>query len=186
MKRILYIFVGLVLLCSCAGRSNSPVWKTQKDAEEEFVSTLTAADTAAVLELTDKFMSLVKDDKVEDAVGMVTVLFEGVLYKPSDDYFVELVNLYRSMRIASYTLDKYFFTTEGNNDVSYMTESKTIVGDSPMKLRVVFNPVKVDDSWYLALKDGTQSSKLLPKDKQIHDMAPAPESIRLNTRPSEQ
>lgn len=120
---------------------------------------------------------------MEEAVDMITVLSNNVVYKPSDRYYLELVSRFRSMRISSYNIEKYYFTTEGNNDVCYLTKSVTSDGEATMEIRITFNPIKVDGTWYLALKDGNQSSKLLPKDRQIHDMAPAPESVRLNTKP---
>lgn len=186
MKKVLYILLGLAFVCSCHHGSRVPAYKTHLDAETEFVKSLSASDTAAVLGLTDRFMSLVRDGDVADAVGMITVVSQNVVYKPSDRYFLELVNRFTNMDVDSFTLLDYYFTTEGNNDVRYMTESTPDGAAAPIKVKVTFNPVKVDGQWYLALKDGNQSSKFLPKDKQIHDMAPAPESIRLNTRPSEQ
>lgn len=183
MKRILYILLGLALLCSCGSRSKAPAMRTQKDAEEEFTSSLTVNDTTTVLNLTETFMSLVKADKVEEAVDMITVLSQGVVYKPSDDYYAELVGRFRGMKVDSYKLDKYYFTTEGNNDVCYVTQCMAY-GDTPMTIKITFNPICVDGEWFLALKDGNQPSKLLPKDKQVHDMAPAPAKVRLNTRPS--
>lgn len=142
---------------------------------------MSANDTTAVLDLTGLFMSLVQSDRVEQAVDMITVLSQGVVYKPSDDYYDELVNRFRGLHINSYKLDKYFFTTEGNNDVCYVTECGS--ESNPMILKITFNPICVEGKWYLALKDGNQSSKLLPNDKQVHDMAPAPSKVRLNTRP---
>ncbi|MDO5443853.1 MAG: hypothetical protein Q4G10_09300 [Bacteroidia bacterium] len=183
MKRILYILLGLALLCSCGSRSKAPSMRTQKDAEEEFTSSLTVNDTTVVLNLTETFMSLVKADKVEEAVDMITVLSQEVVYKPSDDYYAELVDRFRGMKISSYELYKYYFTTEGNNDVCYVAESHAF-GNTPTNIKVTFNPICVDGKWFLALKDGNQSSKLLPEDKQVHDMAPAPAKVRLNTRPS--
>lgn len=184
MKRILYIVFCLVIISSCGPKVKSSDLKTQKDAELEFTSSLTVNDTTAVLNLTDTFMSLVKEDKVEDAVSMITVLYQGVLYKPSDKYFQELVDRYRNMKISSYELQQIFFTTEGNNDVCYSTEAHMFGSSEPMNIKITFNPICVDGNWYLALKDGNQSSKLLPKDKQVHELAPAPAKVRLNTKPS--
>lgn len=186
MRRILFILLGISILCSCNRSSKAPVYRTHLDAENEFVASLSASDTTAMLGLTDKFMSLVKDGYVVDAVNMITVLSNSVVYKPSDNYFDELVNRFSSMQIASYNLAGYYFTTEGNNDVCYQTVSKSVNGREPKNVKVTFNPIKVDGEWFLTLKDGNQSSKFLPKDKQVNDLAPAPESIRLNKRPSEQ
>ena len=94
-----------------------------------------------------------------------------------------MVDRYRSMKISSYKLENVFFTTEGNNDVCYSTVSHLYGMDQPMNIKITFNPVCVDGKWFLALKDGNQSSKLLPKDKQVHDLAPAPAKVRLNTKP---
>ena len=156
--------------------------KTHIEAEEEFLSTLTESDTTAVLGLADKFMSLVKEGSVSEAVDMITVLYEGVVYKPADEYYSELVSRFTRMKIISYELYKYYFTTEGNNDVCYDAYFIPAAGSEPMKIKITFNPIKVDGAWMLSLKDGNQSSKLLPKDKQVHDMAPAPAPVRLNVR----
>jgi hypothetical protein len=42
--------------------------------------------------------------------------------------------------------------------------------------------VYVDGQWYLTFKDGSQSSLDLPVDKQVHELAPAPDAPRLNKR----
>ena len=47
-------------------------------------------------------------------------------------------------------------------------------------MKLMFNPVYIDGSWYLTFKDGSQSSRDLPLDKQIHELAPAPNAPRLN------
>ena len=49
-------------------------------------------------------------------------------------------------------------------------------------MKLMLNPVYVDGQWYLTFKEVGQSSKALPKEKQIHDLAPAPNAPRLNKR----
>jgi hypothetical protein len=46
----------------------------------------------------------------------------------------------------------------------------------------MLNPVYVNGKWFLTFKDLGQSSKALPADKQIHELAPAPTAPRLNKK----
>jgi hypothetical protein len=50
-------------------------------------------------------------------------------------------------------------------------------------MKLMFNPVFIDGQWYLTFKDGSQSSKDLLPENQVHEMAPAPKDIRLNKKP---
>lgn len=184
MKKTLFILaVTALLVSSCGPRySGDNGEKTQKDAEAEFVSSLSPSDSLALMEKTEKCMSLFAEGNVAEAVDMIHVLYNSVVYKKSASYTAELINRFTSFPVLSYKLNYVSFSTQGNNDVSY---TYLFGPDDAYSMKLMFNPVFVDGEWYLTFKDGSQSSRDLPLNKQIHEMAPAPADIRLN-KPAEQ
>jgi hypothetical protein len=114
---------------------------------------------------------------------MIYVLYDDVLYKKSDSYSAELQMRFRMFPVRSYERLYYSFSTEGNNDISYSYVFSPAKDGSPAQtMKLMFNPVYVDGQWYLALKDVGMSSKDLPKELQIHELAPAPNTPRLNRK----
>lgn len=181
MKKVIFILAALTVLASCnrgPKYSGAHGEKTQIDAEKEFVSSISNVDSLAVVTLSDRFMSLLKDGKISEAVDMIYVLHDNVLYQKNDSFSNDLIRRFTMFPVVSYKLNYFSFSTAGNNDVSY-TYSFT-EDEASSKMKLMFNPVKIDDVWYLTMKDGSQSSKDLPKDKQINDMAPAPAEVRIN------
>ena len=84
MKKVIFILAALAVLASCnrgPKYSGANGEKTQIDAEKEFVSSISNADSIAVVSLSDKFMSLLKDGMVNEAVDMIYVLHDDVLYQ---------------------------------------------------------------------------------------------------------
>lgn len=185
MKKLFILLAAVAVLVSCGPRYSGPNGeKTQKDAEAEFTSSLTEAEKKAVLDLADECMERLQSGRVDEAVDMIYVLYNDVLYRKSDSYTADLITRFNAIPVLSYERLYYSFSTEGNNDISYsyvFAPSRNGVGGETMKL--MFNPVYVDGRWYLTLKDPGQSSKSLSADKQIHDLAPAPNAPRLNKKP---
>ena len=174
MKRFYFLIAAFALLVSCGPKySGSRGEKTQKDAEAEFLASLSQTDQDAVLALADDCMNKLQAGKVDEAVGMIYVLYNDVVYKKSASYTADLVQRFKSFPVVSYERLYHSFSTEGNNDISYSYVFAPASGGR-------FNPVDIDGSWYLTFKDGSQSSRDLPLDKQIHELAPAPNAPRLN------
>ena len=185
MKKIFILLAAVAVLVSCGPKySGLHGEKTQKDAEAEFTSSLTDSDKKAVLDLADECMRKLQSGRVDEAVDMIYVLYNDVVYRKSDSYTADLVTRFKAFPVRSYELLYYSFSTEGNNDISYsysFATSKKSAGGETMKL--MFNPVYVDGRWFLTLKEKGQSSKDLAPDKQIHELAPAPNAPRLNNKP---
>ena len=186
MKRLFILFAAFAVLVSCGPRySGSNGEKTQKDAEAEFLASLTQSDQDAVLALADEFMDKLKAGQVEDALDMIYVLYNDVLYKKSEAYTSDLVKRFKMFPVVEYERLYSSFSTEGNNDISYAYSFKKGSDGNPSQtMKLMLNPVLADGQWYLTFKDGTQSSKDLPKEKQIHELAPAPNTPRV-FKPSE-
>ena len=188
MKKTLVILAALLLVFSSC--SVKPKYhgmhgeKTQMDAEAEFVSALTTADSTSVLELADKFMQTLQAGEVEEALDMIYVLYYDKIFKKSAAFTDDLVGRFKAFPVRDYELVYYSFSTQGNNDISYKYAfgPANASGQRPT-IKLMLNPVLVDGVWYLTLKMAGQSSKDLPKDKQIHDYAPAPEDIVVYVKP---
>lgn len=169
MKKNLIILLAILFVTSCKHKE-----KTYLDEEEQFIASLTNQDTTYVLEMTEAFIKLIQNDMIDNAVNQVTTIYEGQLYPASEEYREQLKNRFLAFPIESYELVRYSFSTQANNDVCYR-----YYFDDTHSMKLVFNPVKIDGQWYLALKDGTQSSKDLREEDQVHPNSPAPDSVTL-------
>ena len=92
--------------------------KTQKEAEDEFVATLTAADSSAVLTLCTQCMDLLKAKETDKALDMLYSIDEAGIAKPLTIQQREAL----AKRLIRYRLDYLSFSTQGNNDVKYKIE----------------------------------------------------------------
>jgi hypothetical protein len=185
MKKVLVLLAAFAVLVSCSRPkySGSRGEKTQKDAEAEFVASLSKSDEEALLALADDCMSKFQAGRVDEALDMIYVLYNNVVYKKSASYTAELLQRFKMFPVLSFERLYHSFSTEGNNDISYSyVFAPASSGQSAQTMKLMFNPVYVDGQWYLTFKDGSQSSLDLPVDKQVHELAPAPDAPRLNKR----
>lgn len=169
-----YKFTILLLaLFAAVSCNNSPKVVTYQDAERIFVHSLDAEDTLNAVALCEEYMELLLGGRVVEAVDMLTVVENNVLYKmgpPSTDY---LVKRYTVTPVTAWVMDSYSFSTQANNKfVCRYSIDETLPEASGLK--IVFNPVKIEDRWYLALKEGPF---------KIHPLAPAPDPVKLNRKP---
>ena len=187
MKRFFILLVAFAVLVSCKSGvrySGSNGEKTQKDAEAEFVSSLTQSDEDAVLALADDFMGKLQAGQVDEALDMIHVLYNDVVYRKSADYTMQLKQRFLKRPVCSFEREYYSFSTEGNSDILYSYVMEPATETRPAQTtKLMLNPVYVEGKWYLTFKDVGQSSKQLSADKQIHELAPAPNAPRLNKKP---
>ena len=176
MKKYFFIVLAILAVVAC---KNSDSFRTYEQAEQEFRQSLTFHDTLAVLTLGQNFMDALKSGQVESELVNLCVLYNDTLYKVADKSLLELQRRFSSVPVSDYAVASYSFSTPGNNDLAYRYTTSGKVGTSPA-FKIMFNPVKVDDHWYLTLKDGNMSS--LDKDPalQVHPLSPAPNPIVLN------
>ncbi len=180
MKRSLFILLlGLTLLSSC---KSTPKVRLYQDAERDFLAALTINDTLSVLSLGQNFMGALKAGEIDDALQDLCVVHENVLYHVADESLAQLKSRFRKFPVADYQLVSYSFSTPGINDLVYRYSISGELGSGPA-MKLTFNPVKVEGSWYLTLKDAYTSSKELAPEDQISPYAPAPDTLRLNRRP---
>lgn len=150
-------------------------------AEQDFLSTLTFRDTLAVLLLGQNFMDALKAGSIDHELSELCVVYQDTLYKVSDEYLLELRDLYGHTSVADYALAGYSFSTPGINDLQYRYVSSGKVGAGPA-FSITFNPVKVGDNWFLTIKNGNMPTAAKGSAKKRHPLSEAPAEIHLHTR----
>ena len=123
-------------------------------------------------------MESLKNGTFDDELANLYVVYNDTLYKVSDKSLQMLHDRFSGIKVTDYTLANYRFSTPGINDLSYRYTTHGKVADGPA-LKLMFNPVKVGDKWYLTLKDGGMSSFDKAPNAQVHPLSPAPAPIVL-------
>ena len=182
-SRFLLALLGLLLVVSCGNRA--PKIRTYADAERAFRASLTQDDTLNVLIMGQDFMEDLKAGNIDEAVDRLFVVYNNILYKIADESIEQIKFRFRSFPVKDYELASYSFSTQGVNDLSYRYSISGEFGSGPA-MKLMLNPVKVEGRWFLTLKDGSMSSEDLDLRNQIPDNSPAPDTLRLNRRPSAQ
>lgn len=162
IKSILLVSV-VGCLASCGGEKGKESGRPKSlgDAKAEFAATLTAADTSAVKTQAARCMDLLKADSVEQAVDMLYTVDGTKLRKLSDEEKTRMKKRFSRFPVVDYTFDYLSFATQGNNDMKFTTYSRLRTADEkPVKgISLMFNPVRIDGQWYLAIKTAGQGSK---------------------------
>ena len=150
-------------------------------AEQEFRRSLTLHDTLSVFILGANFMDALKTGDLELVLSDLYVLDCDTLYKVADESLNMLRDRFTSVPITDYSIASYSFSTPGNNDLCYRYVTSGKVGTGPA-FKLMFNPVKIGDNWYLTLKDGSMSSLDKSPSAQVHPHSPAPNPVVLHAR----
>lgn len=134
--------------------------QTREEAISEFQSQLTAQDSTIMLEICNDCMDLLRDGKVEDALNSLYEYDDstGVVSPLSKEMRNRLSRQFAIFPVLEYELDYFSFQLEGCNDVRYNVIFRD-GGDEQtgeFVTKFMFNPVKVDETWYLSVKRGDQ------------------------------
>lgn len=166
--RFLFLLLSAALLIGAC--NNSPKVKTYRDAEREFRASLTSDDTLAVRSLCDSFMGDLKAGRVDEALSCLYLLDNSVVYKLGEQTVGEMRSRFTACPVVEYEMTDFNLSTPGFNNVFYRYSFNGSLSEGGA-MKVLLNPVKVGDEWFLCVKDGTI---------KIHPDSPAPYPIRLN------
>lgn len=151
------ITISALTYMSCNSK-NGGEQQNVEEQEVSFTETLTSEDSTQMLKIADDCMKLLQERKYDEAIGMLYVYDDStkVLESISSDMASSLRRRFKVFPVLKYERDYFTFMEQGANDVRYKVwfaeeEHPEINGEAVMNL--MFNPVKVDGSWYLCLKD---------------------------------
>lgn len=133
--------------------------KSRTQQIQDFRNELTKEDTTQMLKLSDQCMELLKAQKTNEALSM---LYEydtesKELIPLADKTRQRLEKRLKFFPVLDYERIYFSFLLEGVNDVKYrikFAEEENPEQNGEAKTAFMLNPVKVDGSWYLTVKNG--------------------------------
>lgn len=139
--------------------------KSRVQQVQEFRSELTKEDTTQMLKLSDQCMELLKAQKTNEALSMLYEYDEEnkELTPLNDKTRKRLETRLKFFPVLDYERVYYSFLLEGVNDVKYrikFAEEENPEQNGEAKTAFMLNPVKVDGSWYLTVKNGSDFDEL--------------------------
>lgn len=180
IKSFLYITFAICCITSCNNNHQKEQQKEQRvkswgEAKTEFISTLTASDTTNVKQMALKCMDLLKADSIDQALDMLYTVQENKLRKLTEEEKGQLSKRFKIFPVIDYKFESLTFSTQGNSDVkftSYFAKSEN-VQNSLKTIKLMFNPIKIENQWYLSMKNIGQSSQDIVNHPTDNSVAPA-------------
>lgn len=161
MRKVIYIVLSAAFVLSFTSCKE----KSRVQREQEFISELTKEDTTQMLKLSDGCMDLLKQNKIDEALSMLYEYDEEskALNPLSDETRKRLQKQFKFFPVLEYTRNYYSFMLEGVNDVKYVikfAEEEHPEENGEAKTAFMLNPVRVDGTWYLTVKNGSDFDHL--------------------------
>lgn len=178
VKSLLYISFIICCFSACNNKKNTQKEETVKswgEAKAEFVSELSSSDTSNVKTIAFQCMDLLKADSISQALDMLYTIEGTKLRKMSDEEKIQLTKRFKIFPVIDYKFEGITFSTQGHNDVKftyYFSKSEN-PQDTPKALGLMFNPIKIDNQWYLTMKNIGQSSQDMQNRPTDNSVAPA-------------
>lgn len=156
-KSILFSLFAFALLCMHVGCSNKP----KPTPAQEFRAELTAEDTTKMLGICEECMKTLKAGNIDGALNLLYQYDDSTktVSPISEENRKKMRNTFTVFPVLNYRMVYYNFTTQGLNDVKYeieFFEKADSTDQAPNTIGLMFNPVKVDDQWYLTMKEAGQ------------------------------
>ena len=108
-----------------------------------------------------KFEQAVEAGNIDEALKMLFILRDGKAIPLPAEKEQQLRKKFKYFPVVDYKLDYYSFSSTDNNDVKFQIEffKHTSSDDhTPNTIGFMFNPVKIDGVWYLAVKEATKEA----------------------------
>lgn len=160
MKKLnqLAFIAAIIVACLFSCKDKTTV-KEEPTETEIFKSSLTAEDTTQVLSLCNTCMETLKKGDIDKALSMMQMLNPDSTLSPlSEEKKIQLKKNFKIFPVLDYTIEYFTFNKSGLNDVKYQIEfMKKEPGDPiPNTIGFMFNPIKVNGKWNLAVKEANQ------------------------------
>lgn len=154
MKK-LFEFIGLLTLSCCLGMGCIEKGKqntTVINPESKFIENLAQKDTAEILNLTELWLDTIKAGKIDDALNFVYCIQNDTLMPLSTEMKNSLKYYFKCFPIKDYQLVSFDINGFYANTVKYNICFKEQEG-TPYSVKFAFNPIWIDNTWYLTLKN---------------------------------
>ncbi len=168
MKKVLYVvpIFLLILAVACSGGKKEGVQIAHPRFDEHM--TRTAQDSADVLNLTNRFLDLLKAEQYDDALNMLyTFNSEDSIIQPiSDARRQEMLNTFGTFPVLNYEIDTVLMYTDYDTEVRYIYEffKKPEGSTMPNTMNGTVCPHRYEGQWYLTVPT-EKSERLFEKNR---------------------
>ena len=170
MKKLLYVvpFFALILMACSGGKKEE--FRFSPPRFDEYMSR-TAQDSADVLNLTNRFLDLLKGGQYDEALNMLyTFNSEDSIIQPiADERRQELLSTFGTFPVLNYEIDTVLMYTEFDTEVRYIYEffKKPEGSTMPNTMNGTVCPHRYEGQWYLTVP--TEKSERLFEKKRTRD-----------------
>lgn len=139
-----------LFLFSCSGE------KQQKTVHEEFVGSLTAADTTEIKNLCDAFFTQMKEGNKDGAFELLYMLGENNQVEPvSVEYKAKISTQFTIFPVRDFRSKEIRIGNAEDNIASYTIVFGQDAEGKESTISFGFNPVKVNGKWYLTVRNAS-------------------------------
>ncbi|MCD8302666.1 MAG: hypothetical protein LUC44_06570 [Prevotellaceae bacterium] len=137
------------ILAACGGKAG----------KEEELPMFNEADTAAVVQLTEEYLDLVKDGQYDRAISMLHDILNDSVRELPQEREAHIREQQRMFPVLSYERTDMQFFNPHKVRVTYSVKffEKEPGSDIPNTVSLTFEPQRIDGEWYLELSDRSHS-----------------------------
>ena len=156
MKKVLLpvMAIALVVFSACKGE--------HKSESQIYLEGLTAQDSTAMMQKCDSCMQFLSEGRIDDALAML-VEYDDSLQQVSplsDETRASYMRKFTLFPVLKYELKYVSFMESGLNDAKYEVQFGPDEAGAT-KTAYMFNPVKINDQWFLCVKKANQSLDMM-------------------------
>ena len=157
-----WTFLAVVLATSCQSRKSS---KRSMSDEEAYLSSLTAADTAALIDKADSCIALMVAGQMDEALANVGYVEDATLKHLTPEMVARTAVTFKSLGVHGFERSGFELTNSELNTISYRLKiggpsasSGTAISTNSGTATITpttgfaFNAYRIDGHWYLTLK----------------------------------
>ena len=156
MKKILYFvilsFVGISVLTSCSKKQE----KSEPSAHDQFVASLTTADTTEVLNMCQEFFTKLSQGDKEGAIAMLSLSTDsGEVIAMTDEKIQQLTRQFTMFPVLDNHLVEYTFGDAADNLMKFKVVFAKDEQGKEDAINFGLNPIRKDGKWYLTVRNAS-------------------------------
>ncbi len=144
------VVLTLLVLAACTGKSKES--QASIDPDTELVKGLTAKDTADFIGLAQVCMDTLQAGKIDDGLNMIYCIINDTLMPMTDEMRENMKQHFKRFPVKKYRMEDFEINGYSNNTVKYSIFFQENP-ESEACIKFAFNPIRIDDAWYLTLKN---------------------------------
>ena len=174
MKKIIYLCVLSILTipftaCSNKNSSENNEEKTldqkiiENDSRYDASMQRTQDDSIKIIQLANQYLSLLQQNKVDEALSMLQEIDDSANIKPiSDSYKSTLKKQLLIYPVLSYQIVDLKIYGARHTDLHYSYEfmQKLANGNLPNTMKGILNPCRIDGNWYLTVNPYSEETQM--------------------------